>query len=222
MTAIAIPAGSSHIRRVGVGVGVGVGGTDFFGGPGRAGVMRCQVLTNGTRSVVSSVGNPRATPSSGARHGCRYAHAAPAQSALGSRPAVAGSDRIMLLSGVPARARRVWRRIGARCCRHKVAPPRCQHACSVPSQPHLGRARNDQSRMSPSPQPIASALIYIRGSRPAARPRMDWTGRDVRYRTAIGLTGEPVPCRSRSGAITQKKDQRPAASQSGTRSSNCR
>ena len=42
------------------------------------------------------------------------------------------------------------------------------------------------------------------------------------YTTAIGLTGEPVPRRSRSGAITQKNDQRPVSSQSGTRSSNCR
>jgi hypothetical protein len=165
MNAITIPVGSSHIRRDdgegGGWAGVRDGGTDFFGGSGRGGVVRCQVLTNGTRSVVSSVGNPRATPSSGARHGCRDAYAAPAQSALGSRPAVAGSDRIMLLSGVPARACRVWRRIGARCCRHKVAPPRCQHACSVPSQPHLGRVRNDQSRMSPSPQPIASCSPVI-------------------------------------------------------------
>ena len=68
-----------------------------------------------------TVGDPRATPSKGARHGSRDAYAAPAHTALGSRLAVAGSDGIMLLSGMPARARRVWRRIAAGCCRHKVA-----------------------------------------------------------------------------------------------------
>jgi hypothetical protein len=191
MNASAIPTGRSHIRRDGGGDEGGDGGrdggTDFFGGPGRAGAMRCQMLTNGIRLLVSSVGGPRATPSSGARHGRRDAHAAPLHSALGSRLAVAGSDGIMLLSGVPARARRVWRRLGARCCRHKVAlpiqssspvaelvgrrpsrgtctchgperappPPTLVH---FPSQPHPGRVRNDQSRMSPSPQPIASLL----------------------------------------------------------------
>ena len=54
MNVIAIPAGSSHIRRDGDEGGVGVGGTDFFGGPGRAGVARCQVLTNRIRLLVSS------------------------------------------------------------------------------------------------------------------------------------------------------------------------
>lgn len=52
MNAIAIPAGSSHTRRDGD--EGGVGGTDFLGGPGRAGVARCQVLTNRIRLLVSS------------------------------------------------------------------------------------------------------------------------------------------------------------------------
>ena len=43
-----------------------------------------------------------------------------------------------------------------------------------------------------------------------------------RHMIAIGLTGDPVPRSSRSGATTQKNDQRPASSQSRTRSSNCR
>jgi hypothetical protein len=42
------------------------------------------------------------------------------------------------------------------------------------------------------------------------------------YTIAIGFTGEPVARGSRSGAITQKNDQCPVCSQSGTRSSNCR
>jgi hypothetical protein len=41
-----------------------------------------------------------------------------------------------------------------------------------------------------------------------------------RQRMAIGLTGEPVQAGSRSGAITHRNDQRSAASQTGTRSSN--
>jgi hypothetical protein len=60
MNAIAIPAGSSHIRRGGGGDGVPDGGTGFFGGPGRVGVMRCQLLTNGIRLLVSPVGDPEA------------------------------------------------------------------------------------------------------------------------------------------------------------------
>jgi Transposase DDE domain len=92
-----------------------------LGGPGRAGVARCQVLTKWTRLLVSSLGDPRATPLYGARHGRRDAYAAAAHATLGRRLAVAGSDGIMLLSGMSARARRVWRRIAAGCCRHKVA-----------------------------------------------------------------------------------------------------
>ena len=38
----------------------------------------------------------------------------------------------------------------------------------------------------------------------------------------MGFTGEPVPPGSRSGAMTHRNDQRAAASQAGTRSSNCR
>ncbi len=38
------------------------------------------------------------------------------------------------------------------------------------------------------------------------------------HRIAIGLTGEPVPRCSRSGAMTHRNDQRPACSQAGTSS----
>jgi len=47
-------------------------------------------------------------------------------------------------------------------------------------------------------------------------------GRAARHITAIGFTGEPVPPGIRSGATTARNDQRSAASQTGTRSSNCR
>jgi hypothetical protein len=50
----------------------------------------------------------------------------------------------MLVGRVPARARRVRRLLAVRWCRHEI------------SQPRLRRIRNNQSRMSPSPQPIAS------------------------------------------------------------------
>ena len=43
-----------------------------------------------------------------------------------------------------------------------------------------------------------------------------------RYRMAMGLTGDPVPPRSRSGATTHRNDQRPACSHAGTSSPNCR
>ena len=49
-----------------------------------------------------------------------------------------------------------------------------------------------------------------------------WPGGRGRYRMAMGLTGEPVPPGSRSGAMTHRNDQRPACSHAGTRSSNCR
>ena len=47
---------------------------------------------------------------------------------------------------------------------------------------------------------------------PAARP----------HRIAIGLIGDPVPPGNRSGAMTHRKDQRPAAWHTASRSSNCR
>ena len=43
-----------------------------------------------------------------------------------------------------------------------------------------------------------------------------------RYRMAMGLTGDPVPPRRRSGATTHRNDQRPACSHAGTSSPNCR
>jgi hypothetical protein len=86
----------------------------------------------------------QASPSSGKRHGGRDAHAASVQGTRDSSQAVAGSDGIMLHSGMPARAGRVRRRIALRWCGH------------APSQPRPGRIRNDRSGMSPSRQPIAS------------------------------------------------------------------
>jgi hypothetical protein len=193
MNASASPAGTSHLHRsggagvgFGVGVGVGVGGADFLGrvggadflaGPGRAEVARCQVLTNGIPLLAYSGWISAGHTAAGNRQGCRDAHAAPVQIPRGRRPAVAGCDGIMLVSGVPARARGIRRRLAVRCCRHKVAlpteriqrsgrrvgrpeaPPQA-HVCAAsrnkrrsftPSQPRTGRRRNNQSRMSPSP-----------------------------------------------------------------------
>jgi hypothetical protein len=62
--------------------------------------------------------------------------------------------------------------------------------------------------------PLAEKILRT-VKRPAAAPL-------ARYKIAMGLTGEPVPRGSRSGAITVRKDHRPAASQSDSRSSNWR
>ena len=48
-----------------------------------------------------------------------------------SRQAVAGSDEIMLVSGVPARARRIRRRFAVRWCRHKLPVNRAPAACEM-------------------------------------------------------------------------------------------
>jgi hypothetical protein len=77
------------------------------------------------------VGDQQAAPSSVVRHEYRDAHAASAESTLDGRLAVARSDGIMLVGGVSARARRVRRRLAARCCRHEVAFPQS------PVQPRL-------------------------------------------------------------------------------------
>jgi hypothetical protein len=71
----------------------------------------------------TAVPAPPPAPSPGEQHGCRDAHAASAQGTRDSRQAVAGSERIVLLSGMPARARRARRRIALRWCRHKVSQP---------------------------------------------------------------------------------------------------
>jgi hypothetical protein len=97
MNAITIPAGSGRLHR---------GGDE---GGARS------------RRAISQV--DQALPSSGEQHGCRDAHAASAQGTRDSRQAVAGSDGIMLVSGMPARTRRVRRRIALRWCRHKVSQP---------------------------------------------------------------------------------------------------
>jgi hypothetical protein len=84
------------------------------------------------------------------------------------------------------------------------------------------------------PAPLSALLAVgaggfatrIRGKGTASQPCPEQPGRRVRklarHRIAMGLTGDPVPPTSRSGAITQKKDQRPASWHNGTRSSNCR
>jgi MFS family permease len=43
-----------------------------------------------------------------------------------------------------------------------------------------------------------------------------------RHKIAIGLTGEPVPVGSRSGAMTHRNDQRPAAAHACASPVNCR
>ena len=48
------------------------------------------------------------------------------------------------------------------------------------------------------------------------------SGRRARQNTAIGLTGEPVPVGSRSGAVTHRNDHRPAAAHAAASSVNCR
>ena len=82
----------------------------------------------------------------------------------------------MLVSRVPARARRVRRRLALRWCRHEI------------SQPRPGRIRNDQSRMSPSPQPIASA------HEPGTAGRAEALRRDADGRSTIA---RPIPARTR-------------------------
>lgn len=49
-----------------------------------------------------------------------------------------------------------------------------------------------------------------------------WPGPVGRHRIARGLTGDPVAAGSRSGAITQRNDQRPSCAQIAVRSSNRR
>ena len=64
----------------------------------------------------------------------------------------------MLVGRMPAQAQRVRRRLAVRWCR-RVRWDRHAH-----SQPRPGRMRNEQSRMSPSPQPIARPMIPARPS----------------------------------------------------------
>jgi Sigma-70, region 4 len=102
---------------------------------------------------------------------------------------------------------------GQRTARVRLLPARC--------------ARGDRPRVRPdgpylAPRPDLGDHLVWRPCRdgpvrPAARaPRLG------RHRIAIGLTGEPVPPTIRSGAATNRNSHRSAASQSGTRSSNCR
>jgi hypothetical protein len=75
----------------------------------------------------------------------------------------------MLGSRVPARARRARRRVAVRWCRHET------------SQPRPRRMGNDQSRMSPSPEPIAStgAPVAAGRRRPRRGSRRDAGGRST-------------------------------------------
>jgi hypothetical protein len=115
----------------------------------------------------------RTPPSSDKQHRCRGTHAASVQGARDGRPAVAGSEEIMRVSRVPARAWRVRRGIALRWCRHEV------------SQPRSGRIRNSRSRMSPSPQPIAST------------EEPDATGRATKGSDETLVDVAPSPCLSR-------------------------
>jgi hypothetical protein len=47
----------------------------------------------------------------------------------------------MLISGVPARARRTRRRLATRCCRHKVAFPQKESSGKVVEHPGRGPER---------------------------------------------------------------------------------
>ena len=178
MNTIATPAGSSHLHRAddegaaGSGVGVGVGGMDFLGGPRRAEVARCQVLTNAGPLLASSDWRSAGHTVIGDAGRYRDAHAASLQSTFGSRPAVAGGDGIMLVSGVPARARRTRRRLATRCCRHKVAFPQKEFSGKIvedpgrrPRRQHIRCAagRNERccacSSKSTAPRPHAKSPI---------------------------------------------------------------
>ena len=68
-------------------------------------------------------------------------------------------------------------------------------------------------------------LLIVVGAAGLSAQRAIWrrlsAGRRT-HRIAIGLTGEPVPACSRSGAMTHRNDQRPACSHSGTSSANSR
>ena len=70
------------------------------------------------------------------------------------------------------------------------------------------------------------ALIILPAGFIAGGQRPQWVATGIRpvgpQRIAIGLTGEPVPVGSRSGATTHRNDQRPACSHSGTSSPNDR
>ena len=81
----------------------------------------------------------------------------------------------MLVSRVPARALRVRRRLALRWCRHEI------------SQPRLGRIRNNQSRMSPSRQPIASADAPATGGR---------AGVFIRGAGGRSTTARPIPAQT--------------------------
>jgi hypothetical protein len=95
---------------------------------------------------------------------------------------------------------------------------------SAPSARPHDRRRPDLGLL---PNPAAGQVEGLRALTPAGRAgqgaqAVTESSRVGDHMIAIGLIGDPVPRSSRSGAITQKNDQRPASSQSRTRSSNCR
>ena len=67
-------------------------------------------------------------------------------------------------------------------------------------------------------------LLIVVGAAGLSTQRVIWTpdARPGGHRIAIGLTGEPVPACSRSGAMTHMKDHRPACSHAGTSSAKSR
>jgi hypothetical protein len=87
----------------------------------------------------------------------------------------------MVVGRVPAQAHRVRRRLAVRWCR------RLRWVRHDASQPHPGPMRNEQSRMSPSPQPIASA------DEPGAAGPANVLRRDAGGRSTIA---RPIPAQT--------------------------
>jgi hypothetical protein len=119
----------------------------------------------------------------------------------------------MLVSGVPARARRIRRRLAARCCRHKVAFPQSAACSFTPSQPPPGRSRNDESRMSPSPQPIAGSWfrrdVGGRNTISTSLPAQDW-------RRSGGRSPRSAPWRAGSATHRNRQPSRRSGRQQGS------
>jgi hypothetical protein len=120
------------------------------------------------------------------------AHAAAGQGARDSRTAVAGSEGIMLVGGVPAQTRRVGRRLAGRWRRYEGWRRQVRWDRHEGSQSRPAGMRNDRSGMSPSPQQIASAPSR---ARPAGDELLK---RDARVRSTIA---RPLPAQAwrRSG-----------------------